>query len=539
MAGTCFLSVSNAALCQRCPMLLAYKIHMGINDVWKIGINGSGYAYGSMFHKNIARVFFEAASDSSHHLHRKISDSIPHGRDSLEGVIRENIFMPFLSRESENYTSGQILSMAKGITVWTRAMSEFFSLIPSLQKNPEKFMRTVFIPPEQKLQACYDFDGVKLNVAGCYDALLFNPDKCEARLFEFKGYMKSDISVPLSQSLIYSWLIWKHTGVIPSVEIIYLGEDDKEPEIFSPSSVREMIIAGLPGLFRSAFGVISLKGVPEISRDEKLCRKCPFDGKCANDWRSLKVKKRRGASLINVMVFMMFTVMVTAQVFFFSKTSSDSLAEEREIMLYRLRLDSLVEEAKDKLKVTGTGEIIHDRNLHTLQNNTTSATSIYQGTTSIYTTPLKYSGFYDGTKLLDENNLGNEWKNSNYHVRIHDLDYSFDARGVADMSSTGNTNFTDNDRQNWTENYGNTNAHKKLFAAMPALSFDADTSAEDDVHNYTITNRFYLIRAWVQLPENFFSRKIMYQVLVSRDERDSSSATYHNVDVLSFQEVWF
>lgn len=531
MAGTCFLSVSNAALCQRCPMLLAYKIHMGIKDVWKIGINGSGYAYGSMFHKNIARVFFEAASDSSHHLHRKISDSIPHGRDSLEGVIRENIFMPFLSRESENYTSGQILSMAKGITVWTRAMSEFFSLIPSLQKNPEKFMRTVFIPPEQKLQACYDFDGVKLNVTGCYDALLFNPDKCEARLFEFKGYMKSDISVPLSQSLIYSWLIWKHTGVIPSVEIIYLGENDKKPEIFSPSSVREMIIAGLPGLFRSAFGVISLKGVPEISRDENLCRKCPFDGKCANDWRSLKVKKRRGASLINVMVFMMFTVMVTAQVFFFSKTSSDSLAEEREIMLYRLKLDSLIEDAKDKLKIqTGTGLITHNYSLHSVS-----------GTTSTYSA-LTYDKFFTDTKLLSEDSNG-------YHLRIHDLDYSFDARGVADNDSTGNTNFTDNDRKNWTENYGNTNAHKKLFAAMPPLSFDTPTTTTTNngdgttttttTHNYTITNRFYLIRAWVQLPENFFSRKIMYQVLVSRDERDSSSATYHNVDVLSFQEVWF
>ncbi len=529
MAGTCFLSVSNAALCQRCPMLLAYKIHMGIKDVWKIGINGSGYAYGSMFHKNIARVFFEAASDSSHHLHRKISESIPHGRDSLEGVIRENIFMPFLSRESENYTSGQILSMAKGITVWTRAMSEFFSLIPSLQKNPEKFMRTVFIPPEQKLQACYDFDGVKLNVAGCYDALLFNPDKCEARLFEFKGYMKSDISVPLSQSLIYSWLIWKHTGVIPSVEIIYLGEDDKEPEIFSPSSVREMIIAGLPGLFRSAFGVISLKGVPEISRDENLCRKCPFDGKCANDWRSLKVKKRRGASLINVMVFMMFTVMVTAQVFFFSKTSSDSLAEEREIMLYRLRLDSLVEDAKDKLKIkTGPGLITHKEELHKLE-----------GTAWIYPKALKYSGFYEGTKLISEDSNG-------YHLRIHDLDYSFDASGE------GNTTFSTTDRNNWANNYGNTNAHKKLFAAMPALSFDtpvttpADPTAvptveETITHNYTITNRFYLIRAWVQLPENFFSRKIMYQVLVSRDEYQPTppSTPTHKVDVLSFQEVWF
>lgn len=290
MAGTRFVSVSNIALCQRCPLLFAYKIHRGIDDVWKIGINGSGYYYGSMFHKNIARVFFEAASNPADKLHRRISDSIPKGRDSLEGLIRENIFMPFLAGKSQNYTSEQILSMAKGITVWTRAMSEFFALIPSLLRDPEANMSTVFIPPEQKLNAVYEADGVKLNVTGCYDALMFNPDTCEARLFEFKGYMKSDISVPLSQSLIYSWLIWKHTGIIPSVEIIYLDEYGKEPEIFSPSSVREMIIAGLPGLFESVFGVMSLRGLPEFSRDEKLCRQCPFNGKCVNDWRNLKRK---------------------------------------------------------------------------------------------------------------------------------------------------------------------------------------------------------------------------------------------------------
>ena len=220
--------------------------------------------------------------------------------------------------------------------------------------------------------------------------------------------------------------------------------------------------------------------------------------------------KRRGASLINVMVFMMFAVMVTAQVFFFTKSSSDSLAEGREIMRYRLHLQSLVEEAKDRLKIkSGTDTISHDNSLHSVS-----------GTTSTYSA-LTYDKFFTDTKLLSQDLSG-------YHVSIHDLDYSFDVSGF--------------NRSKWTDKdtgYGNTNAHKKLFAAMPALSFDADTSAEDDVHNYTITNRFYLIRAWVQLPENFFSRKIMYQVLVSRDERDSSSATYHNVDVLSFQEVWF
>ena len=518
MRGASYITVSNAALCQRCPMLLAYKIHMGFDDVWKIGINGSGFAYGSMFHKNIAQVFFDAASNPSHRLHRKISEAIPLGLDSLEGIIRENIFMPFVSRQAKNYASGQILSMAKGITVWTRAMSEFFSLIPSLLRDTEKNMRTVFIPPEQKLQALYESGGVKLNVTGCYDALLFNPDRCEARLFEFKGYMRSDIVVPLSQSLIYSWLIWKHTGIIPSVEIIYLGDDDKEPEVFSSSSVKEMICAGLPGLFESVAGIISLSGSPEISRDKKLCRQCPFDGKCAEDWRSLKMRKRRGASLINVMVFLMFAGMITAQVFFFSRTSADSLAEGREIMLYRLQLQSLVEEAKDKLKIQTEqdGAILHDSRLHNASGEPRTMNAI---------DVVKYNEFYDKTTLISnsDDSFPDTWKNNGYHVRIHDLDYSFDATG-----------FDSSSRSDWVENYGNSNAEKKLFAAMyvPVMSEDVTRNASGDIT--AVTHRYYLIRAHKQLPANYYGRKLMYQVLIRRNENN-----HQDIQTLSFQEVWY
>ena len=234
--------------------------------------------------------------------------------------------------------------------------------------------------------------------------------------------------------------------------------------------------------------------------------------------------KRRGASLINVMVFMMFAVMVTAQVFFFTKSSSDSLAEGREIMRYRLHLQSLVEEAKDRLKIkSGTDTISHDNSLHSVS-----------GTTSTYSA-LTYDKFFTDTKLLSQDLSG-------YHVSIHDLDYSFDVSGF--------------NRSKWTDKdtgYGNTNAHKKLFAAMPPLSIDHEettttttdpstgtTTTTTTPRYYEITNRFYLIRAWTKLPENYYGARLMYQVLVSRDENiDNITTTYHNIETLSFQEVWY
>ena len=286
MSRECYITVSNAALCQRCPALLAYRIHRGEKDAWKVGINGNGYYYGTLFHKNIAQVFFETAADPSRRLHGKIARSLSGGASAIEAMIREDIFIPFLERHSEECSSGVIMAMARGISVWVRAMSEFFAAIPSLMRRPEENMRTVFIPPEQNLRAYYDCPEGRLIIAGKYDALLFNPDCAEARLFEFKGYNKSDVTVPLSQSLIYAWLVFKHTGIVPSVEIIYLGDEGREPEIFESSCVSDMIVAGLPGLFRAAFGVISRERLPGIARDKNLCVQCPFRKTCGNDWRN-------------------------------------------------------------------------------------------------------------------------------------------------------------------------------------------------------------------------------------------------------------
>ena len=154
-------------------------------------------------------------------------------------------------------------------------------------------MTAVFHRPEQKLQAHYDFPGEgRLVVTGCYDALMFNPDRAEARLFEFKGYAKSDIAVPLSQSLIYAWLIWEYSGIVPSVEIIYLDEEDRKPAVFNSESVKGMIDAGLPGLFWSAFSTITLRRMPEIMRDKNLCRVCRFSSRCVSDWAASSERGR-------------------------------------------------------------------------------------------------------------------------------------------------------------------------------------------------------------------------------------------------------
>ena len=331
-------------------MLLAYKIHMGEKSAWINGIHGSGNAYGSVFHKHISRVFFDAASKPYHPLHDNITHAVSVGGLELESIIRENIFIPFIENNCEKFSSGQIISMAKGVTVWVKAMSEFFRYIPSLRKNSDNDISSIFIKPEQTLQSRFILDDGCLIITGRYDALLFNPDETEARLFEFKGYMKSDITVPLSQSLIYSWLIWRKTGIVPSVEIIYLDEGDKQPDIFDSKSVAAMMTPALPELFRSAFNILTLRRKPEILQDKDLCTTCRYREHCKRDMANLFAKtKRTGASLVNVLIFFLISLVITAQAFFFLENFAEVISDKREMMQIRLKLDTLVDEAKDAL----------------------------------------------------------------------------------------------------------------------------------------------------------------------------------------------
>ena len=500
---TYYTTVSDLALCQRCPALLTYKLHYGEKDAWKVGIRGGGFPYGSMFHENIARVFFEAAAHPRNILHAKIAGAVSGGVSRLEALVREDIFMPFVSRYAGGLTAGQLMAMAGGVGVWVRAMAEFFRSIPSLMHYPEGNMHTVFIEPEQKLRGRYDLEGGRLMITGCYDALMFNPDRAEARLFEFKGYRKSDITVPLSQSLIYSWLIERLTGVVPSVEIIYLDENDKAPDVFDSQSVRGMIDAGLPDLFRSAFDVISRRRRPEILRDNNLCSVCRFRGTCRNDYDNAFMRRRRGSSMVSVLVFFMMAVVITAQVYFFTTLSLEDGIEEREILSKRIRLERLIDSADMELRK-------------------------YSGGDTVYKT-YNDTSFYSTTKLENSGNAKFSFDNDMYHVRVHNLNYSFDANKInkSDYMDKDNMNtrifsaispdnpYTSNDVRG-NKNGGGTITPESKDKIFKKLS--------DDIR--LKIRKYYLIRAYTKTVSG---RNLMHQALIR--SADAKVIVFSSMDI--------
>ena len=180
------------------------------------------------------------------------------------------------------------------------------------------------------------------------------------------------------------------------------------------------------------------------------------------------------------MVFVLFAMMIAAQVFFFSKASLDSVSEEREIMMYRMNLDTLVDEAKLAVKNMGS--------VDTLPRSTAS-----------------YANFYDMTDITNT---------STVYDRATFISQSRDQRIFAAMSPL---------------------SYDKIVLSSDGVTQILSTDGVTPITEHVITNSFCLIRAWATLPENYYGVRLMYQVLVSKDERSNTTEP----DILSFQEVWY
>ena len=129
---------------------------------WKVGIEGSGEKYGSLFHKHIAGAFFDAAADPQNSLRGEIRAVLTGDiagrtpiRERLEELIRTRFFLPFLDRYAPKLDTGRVLSMARGTSIWSGCMADFLAGIPFDRLDPDEAMDRVFLRPERTLQATY------------------------------------------------------------------------------------------------------------------------------------------------------------------------------------------------------------------------------------------------------------------------------------------------------------------------------------------------------------------------------------------------
>ncbi|MDR1875592.1 MAG: PD-(D/E)XK nuclease family protein [Synergistaceae bacterium] len=283
-------------LCQRCPRLLACQ-KTGDRHAWKVGIVGSGKNYGTLFHQHIAdRFHADAATPESpcrHELAEALSGGAANLKTKLDALIRAQYFNPFLAAHSKTLKADQLMALAKATAFWIGCLADFLLKIPSLFAEPAKQLGAVFRPPERTLRVIHSYpDGQTLRVSGRYDCLLFDPDAGRAVLFEFKGFRASDPTVELSQTLIYAWLVFSATGIVPSVKLIYL--EDNKPLDVSPDKVERMM-GNLSHLFDVGRQVLERRLPLPAAADSALCRTCPCNAHCDKDWGARIAAEATGA----------------------------------------------------------------------------------------------------------------------------------------------------------------------------------------------------------------------------------------------------
>ena len=190
--------------------------------------------------------------------------------------------------------------------------------------------------------------------------------------------------------------------------------------------------------------------------------------------------KRQGASLVNVCVFFLAATMIMAQVFFFSTTTSETLAEEAKSVERRFSMGQKLQLA---FKI--------------LQGNDISSDDVSPDKISFYTPQTAATGnfksFYPTACA---------WSNDKdvKDIYIYNLNYTLFERDYANVD----------DSQKWNE--AAKTPHKLIFPPMGAGHF--------------------LVR--VLAPEQRHGKKLMYQVLVKR-----TGSTPYTVQPLTFQEVWY
>jgi len=281
-SGVLKTTATELCLCQRCPRLMAYH-KKGEKNVRLVGYTGTGASYGKLFHDLAGKFYKDVAEGSLPELTEVFRGEMSEVKVRLDDLIRTRYFTPFLAEKSANLKYENLMALAKGTEFWIHCLADFLSGIPSLLAFPKKYLSAVFHQPEKILSAAYPYpDGrAALEVSGKYDCLLFNPDMNEAALFEFKGFKSTDVTVELSQTLVYAWLVSEATGIVPSIRLIYLEDD--EPRFFPAADVKNML-GNLVYLFDTVRLVLEKRfPIPEASNHE-LCNNCRFSDRCGADW---------------------------------------------------------------------------------------------------------------------------------------------------------------------------------------------------------------------------------------------------------------
>jgi S-DNA-T family DNA segregation ATPase FtsK/SpoIIIE len=284
------LNVSEIHLCQRCPRLLAYHL-AGKKQVWRIGLMASETFPGKFFHDKIVLQLHKKLTSPNSRLFKALDRLCKSPENNFNArfleTLESHFFINFLNRHGHKLETSNLLQTGKAFEKWSLFLSEFIR--PIIENMGNQFVLTeIFHPPEKLISQTYQsHSGKKLTVNGRYDAILFDTYQKEVVILECKGRDMDRPDEDMTQVALYAWLISQQTGITPRAIILYLtGEQDRY--LISKDKM-SALVQQLPNLFDHVIQIIDAnanKTKIELPRsvDNQLCKRCPFDFQCDNDF---------------------------------------------------------------------------------------------------------------------------------------------------------------------------------------------------------------------------------------------------------------
>ena len=284
------LNVSEIHLCQRCPRLLAYHL-AGEKQVWRIGLVASEMFPGKFFHDKIVLQLHKKLTSPNSRLFKAVDRICKSPGDDFNALFLETLethfFINYLTRHGQKLETSNLLQTGKAFEKWCSFLSEF--LRPIIEKMGNQFsLSEIFYPPEKLISQTYKSkDEKQLTVNGRYDAILFDPFEKEVVILECKGRDMDRPDEDMTQVALYAWLINQQTGIMPRAIILYLtGEKDR---YLVSKEKMNALVQQLPNLFDHVIQIIDAnanKAQIQLPRsaDNQLCKRCPFDSRCDNDF---------------------------------------------------------------------------------------------------------------------------------------------------------------------------------------------------------------------------------------------------------------
>jgi len=297
------LNVSEIHLCQRCSRLFAYHL-AGKKQVWRFGLVGSESFPGKFFHDKIVGQLHKKLSSPNSRLFNAVNRICHSPGDSFHSLFLETVekhfFLNFLNKHSQKLETANLLQIGKAFEKWCAFLSEFICQIA--QKKGDTFLLSeIFYPPEQLISQTYESHSeINLTVNGRYDAIMFDTQKKEIVILECKGRDMDRPDEDMTQVALYAWLISNQTGIIPRAVILYLT-GEQERYLISKDKMKSLI-QQMPNLFDHVLQIIEANTnkaqilLPR-SVDKKLCKRCPFQSRCNNDFGQ-EVPKDSGIDVI-------------------------------------------------------------------------------------------------------------------------------------------------------------------------------------------------------------------------------------------------